>query len=229
MTPQFQGRFCQNCQKTVVDFTQMSDAEVVEWLGKETGNTCGRFSHTQIEKPLILISGYRQSHIWKTASLVLAAWLSAKPVKADISPQVTATFQTSTTGLKVEPKKEPADSTIIIKGKVVDGATQETMPGVTVQLKGTTIAAPTSVDGVFTISLPTGLDLENSFLVFSFIGYDSQEKPVKHFLKNPKAEMVLSMSTSIMGEVVVIRQFTPRGLYYSVRSFFGYTIPNLFR
>jgi hypothetical protein len=229
MRPEFQGRFCQNCQKTVVDFTQMSDAEVVRWLEKENGRVCGRFRHNQVDKPLLLASAPQHRHIWKTTCLVFAAWLSTKSADAKTPPQDTHTFQTSDLAPTVEALKVPTDSTIIIKGKVVDGATQETMPGVTVQVKGTNIAAPTTVDGIFTISLPTGADLENSFLVFSFIGYDSQEKPINHFLKNPKTEMVLNMSTSIMGEIIVTRQFTPRGLYYTVRSFFGYTIPNLFR
>ncbi len=45
------------------------------------------------------------------------------------------------------------------------------MPGVTVQLKGTSTAAPTGIDGSYSISVPSA----GGTLVFSFIGYTSQE------------------------------------------------------
>jgi hypothetical protein len=44
-----QGRFCQSCQKTVVDFTQLTDQQTIELLAS-TGNTCGRFAVGQLER-----------------------------------------------------------------------------------------------------------------------------------------------------------------------------------
>jgi predicted house-cleaning NTP pyrophosphatase (Maf/HAM1 superfamily) len=44
MTPETQGRFCGACEKTVVDFTTMSDAEILQYFSKpDVGKTCGRF------------------------------------------------------------------------------------------------------------------------------------------------------------------------------------------
>src|SRR5450755_3160813 len=47
------------------------------------------------------------------------------------------------------------------------------IPGVTVKIKGTSVGAPTDVNGKFSISAPA-----NSVLVFSFIGYTTKEVPV---------------------------------------------------
>lgn len=55
-------------------------------------------------------------------------------------------------------------------GKVVDGADQQPIPGVAVMVKGTTQGTVTDFDGNFTLSADQG-----STLVFSFIGYASQE------------------------------------------------------
>ncbi|MFA6152784.1 MAG: hypothetical protein WC716_15780 [Chitinophagaceae bacterium] len=53
MTPESKGRFCGSCQKTVVDFTKMSDEQVKNYLlDKKNKNTCGRFYATQIGRPL---------------------------------------------------------------------------------------------------------------------------------------------------------------------------------
>jgi hypothetical protein len=49
MTPNTQGRFCGSCQKTVVDFTQQSDYDIAQFLGKpENADACGRFTVEQI-------------------------------------------------------------------------------------------------------------------------------------------------------------------------------------
>lgn len=51
MTPNEQGRFCNACAKTVVDFTQMSDDEVKHFLlaKKEEERICGRFKNGQLQ------------------------------------------------------------------------------------------------------------------------------------------------------------------------------------
>ncbi|RNI27748.1 TonB-dependent receptor [Rufibacter immobilis] len=58
-----------------------------------------------------------------------------------------------------------------IKGTVTDAQTGEGMPGVTVQLKGSTTAAPTGVTGDYEISVPAA----EGTLVFTFIGYTNKE------------------------------------------------------
>lgn len=57
-----------------------------------------------------------------------------------------------------------------ITGQVVD-ALNESMPGVNVQVKGTTNGTITNIDGKFSISVPNS----KSVLVFTFIGYSKQE------------------------------------------------------
>ena len=59
-----------------------------------------------------------------------------------------------------------------ITGKVTS-ADGEPLPGVTVLVKGTTVGATTAPDGTYSLSVPE----QPSTLVFSFIGYTSQEKP----------------------------------------------------
>lgn len=53
MSPEAQGRFCQSCAKKVIDFSQMSDKQILDTLSKASGNTCGRFTSDQLERPLV--------------------------------------------------------------------------------------------------------------------------------------------------------------------------------
>lgn len=55
MLPAEQGRFCQSCEKTVVDFSQMSDEQVLNYFKLKQQNServCGRFRAEQVSKPV---------------------------------------------------------------------------------------------------------------------------------------------------------------------------------
>src|SRR5690606_17510568 len=57
----------------------------------------------------------------------------------------------------------------IVSGKVTDTA-GEPIPGVTVSVEGSTIGTVTALDGNYSLNAP-----ENTILVFSFIGYQTQK------------------------------------------------------
>ena len=48
MTPNVNGRFCDACKLTVVDFTKMSDDQIKNFLLNK-GHVCGRFDCTQVD------------------------------------------------------------------------------------------------------------------------------------------------------------------------------------
>ncbi|WP_210466369.1 MULTISPECIES: SusC/RagA family TonB-linked outer membrane protein [Rufibacter] len=83
-----------------------------------------------------------------------------------------------------------------ITGKVTDASTGEGMPGVTVQLKGSTTAVPTDVNGSYSISVPAG----GGTLVFTFIGYTNQEVAIGN---QTSVNVRLSTDAEQLKEVVV--------------------------
>ena len=52
MTPAGPGRHCAACAKTVVDFTQQTDAEILAYLARAKGTSCGRIRADQLVRPL---------------------------------------------------------------------------------------------------------------------------------------------------------------------------------
>jgi hypothetical protein len=52
MTPSEKGRYCNSCQKVVVDFSIMSDAEIMRYFQKNTGSTCGNFTVGQLSREI---------------------------------------------------------------------------------------------------------------------------------------------------------------------------------
>ncbi len=88
------------------------------------------------------------------------------------------------------------NATVTITGKVTDHANGQTLPGVTIKVKGSTLGTVTDINGNFSLQVP-----ENSVLIISYVGYDSAEVPVKE-----KANLNISLQVSAknLNEVVVI-------------------------
>lgn len=83
----------------------------------------------------------------------------------------------------------------VIKGKVVDNKNNP-LPGVSVRVKGSTIATVTNADGGYTISTPSG-----ATLIFTMIGFSVQEIPVGN---SQNLNVTLLEESSALNEVVVI-------------------------
>lgn len=89
-----------------------------------------------------------------------------------------------------------AQNNFPVTGKVTDN-TGKPLEGVTVQVKGTTNITSTKADGSFSIIAPSG----NSVLVFSYIGFTSQQVPIGN---KGQVNLSLSAADNSMDQVVVI-------------------------
>jgi hypothetical protein len=82
-----------------------------------------------------------------------------------------------------------------ITGKVTSADSGEPIPGVNVRIKGTTIGSVTGIDGNYSITAAPG-----NILVFSFLGFSTQEINVK---QTGAINVKLSSTSSNLNEVVV--------------------------
>ena len=85
---------------------------------------------------------------------------------------------------------------IKISGKVTDKATGETLPGVNIVIKGTSVGTTTDIDGKYNIEAP-----QNSTLRVSFIGYSSKGIAVK---SRSKIDITLELSSEQLDEIIVV-------------------------
>jgi len=86
---------------------------------------------------------------------------------------------------------------IIVSGTVSDAATGGGMPGVNIQVKGTTIGTISDIAGKYSLPVPD----RNAALIFSFIGYVTQEIPL-----NGRTTIEIALKGEVTGleEVVVV-------------------------
>jgi len=83
-----------------------------------------------------------------------------------------------------------------ITGRVTSGSTRETLPFATVAIQGTTTGTTTSIDGDFTIMVPSA----ETVLVFSILGYETLELPV---VVGRRMDVRMEMSAATLDAVVI--------------------------
>ncbi|RYY05855.1 MAG: TonB-dependent receptor, partial [Sphingobacteriaceae bacterium] len=90
----------------------------------------------------------------------------------------------------------------IIRGKITDATSGETLIGVSVLIKGTTTGTVTDVNGTFSISASA-----NSTLTFTYIGYTTQDVAVGN---QTTINVKLTAAATQLAQVVVIGYGTQR-------------------
>lgn len=85
---------------------------------------------------------------------------------------------------------------LTVSGTITDGTSGDPLPGVTILVKGTTNGTTTDINGRYTLQTDA-----NAILVFSFIGYSTQEIPVNG---RSVVDVVMSVATEELEEVIVI-------------------------
>src|SRR5690606_21354554 len=101
------------------------------------------------------------------------------------------------TAAKQEEKIEVVIEDFRVTGTVTSGDGSGAMPGVTILVKGTSIGATTDASGKYTIEAPDG----NAVLVFSFIGYLTEEVPIE---SRSVIDLVMMPDITTLEEIVVI-------------------------
>ncbi|MDZ7692476.1 MAG: SusC/RagA family TonB-linked outer membrane protein [Balneolaceae bacterium] len=90
-----------------------------------------------------------------------------------------------------------AQNTETVSGTITDQSDGTTLPGVNILVKGTTIGTTTNSEGQYELKVPSLQDT----LVFSFIGYQSQEVPIQG---RTTIDVELASRTLIGEELVVV-------------------------
>lgn len=106
---------------------------------------------------------------------------------------------------------------VTVSGKVLSGEDRSSIPGVNILIKGTTNGTITDATGSFSITASSSSDV----LVFSFVGFTTQEVPIgdRNLL-----EVVLASDATELAEIVVTAlgiEKNKKALGYSVQSVTG--------
>ena len=208
MTPGDKGRFCDSCQKTVHDFTSMSDAQLIAFLkNPSNGSFCGRFYNDQLERDFE-ISRKRLPWMKYFLQLIIPAFLFTSKAKAQGQTRLlgdTVLVDSKKNGKNLNESyinKPDTNKSKKVSGKLVDekgGA----IPYATVAIKGTRSGVAADANGNFNIGLVA--DRSPATLVFSCVGFETKEITIdSNIMENRCNVQLAQMVTGTVGAVVVV-------------------------
>jgi len=149
MSPEGKGRFCANCKKTIIDFSNLSEPELYRLFSNDNSIACGRFHNDQLNKRILPATPpNRFSKNLSRAAAALFAFASLESASAGESQKnITTTVQ-----LPIE--KNPQDRTA--GGYIISGQVQDTHGNLLENAKisvGDSVLAVTGKDGNFEFRL----------------------------------------------------------------------------
>lgn len=208
MTPNEQGKFCDHCAKSVIDFTKSSDAELAKKFSSNSEQLCGRFDKDQLNR--VLESKTQKSCFSPSkylAGLVLLAGSKSSLATESIIPVqktvVTNNFQSEATECQAIHPKDSLRK--VIEGTVYDHETGETVPAVLVKIRNTSAFAYSDFDGKFFLVIPDSVDLQFVTIYTEALDADGEDVVVDRTKNTSNIDLHVFYST----EITEIGYFVP--------------------
>jgi hypothetical protein len=169
------GKFCLSCQKTVVDFSRMTNEEIINYFEQNAGKSiCGRIAKHQHNTP---ISNYRKI-ITPWFNKYVAGLFMALGFYQPLRGQ-TVEFKPEHHMMKgkiaVKNTQMPSDKKLVINGRVLDSQTNKGIKGVEITVAGSEIVVTTDKNGNYSIEVPPRLQNESLILIVNHANYIYKE------------------------------------------------------
>ena len=175
----YESNLLRNAEKVSIHVRDAEFSDVLEQLFRDQP-----YSYAVIEKTVVVKPKTGGSH-------------KAEPRIEHSSPVFrNPVLMTPASGKQIRRIADAPVQERIVRGKVTDES-GEVLPGVSVLIKGTQKGTITDDQGSFSLDVPE----EDAVLVFSFVGYHSQEVPVGN---KTLLDVVLSVDTKTLEEIVVV-------------------------
>jgi hypothetical protein len=196
-----EGGFCGSCQKNVIDFTQMSESQLVAYfrdLPAKENKICGRFRNDQLEKNYRVNDWFPKwnvlnnqvnyevpvSRFLEKSSTISLPFISNMKVVRNVTMAV----------LTLVFAEQGFGQTRLLSGKVVDGTDGTPIIGASISIKGKKKVVTADMNGSYQIQVDA-----KDILIVSCIGYVRKEIESKKVKKNEP----MDLQADLLGEIVV--------------------------
>lgn len=217
MTPTQQGRFCNACAKQVVDFSAMSDAEVLNYFsGIKNEKVCGRAYPDQLDRMITMPVYPKKKWLgyWNYITMLFLFFSKTTTTKAQGGIKVVSLAQVKTNSpvnvvqsLQGKVGEVVIDNNSIIKGRVIDTDGQP-IAGAGITKKGTNQGVLSDSYGNYKISVNKVSDI----LQINAVGFQKLEIHSKNLNENDI--MLTKMEQLLLGDVVVVGRMISSDGYY---------------
>ena len=203
MTPTQQGRFCSSCAKEVVDFSTMTDTQVLNYFASiNNEKVCGRAYPDQLNRPVTLPISPKKKLFWywNYITMFFLFFCKTNNVKAQGGIKVnTEITKCKMLPALLMPKGQVAVNTNnnkIISGKVTD-ETGAPIAGAAILIKGLQQGTSTDVNGFYSLKANSQKDV----IEITALGFEKQD--LRLYTLNNADTVLTKLKLQTLGEVVI--------------------------
>ncbi len=158
------GRLCEACDRTLIDFTGLSEQEILTQQIANDFKLCGSYTKLQIDRiyRYQLLQESKKKTPWLVSLLMGGSMLSPLLSNAQ-TPFITDSLITQSPAIPGVPgniqlplltRKGASMDTMYVSGTIVDNTSGETLPFAVVRVEGVEGHVFSNIDGRFEITLP---------------------------------------------------------------------------
>jgi len=202
MLEEEKGKFCLSCQKTVVDFSRMTNEQIINYFNTASGKTCGRIAKHQLDMPISNYRNVKTPFFNKYVAGFLMALGFYNPSHAQNNEPRTEQH------IKGKMAVNPVNSSkkkLVINGRVISAKTKKPIPNASITIVGSDVNVLTDKNGNYIIYVPSDFQNTSLQVAITAVGYESffvtgidyHKTSVSIITKMEKEEM------HIMGDMVM--------------------------
>lgn len=211
------GRYCQGCQKEVIDFTQLSNQEIIGYFEqKRKVKTCGHFSEEQLNQLNRSLKQPPKASLQQSLSaLALGTLLTASSCQTSKGISH-ANCKNHKSHYEIVDRSINKKDTISaeITGAVIS-EDNEPLPGVFIQIGETNIGAVSDLDGEFKLVVTTDL-MQAKVLTTKYAGFENLQINLDE-VTDKKIKITLVNDPNLLtGEVLVVRPSFPKRIWQRI-------------
>jgi hypothetical protein len=200
MHPSEKGKFCDLCQKEVIDFTTWTDDAVIQYFELNPQQICGRLAENQLVRinQILTTHAPKQPNLWRVFAWALSATtLVASGAKAMETQHTTLQ---SKNAASLTPPIEQIPIIQPIKGYIYDSYDNQPIKGAMIEIENLGCVAYSDENGAFTIASNLIAPQNSITLSISKAGYHTQEKVLN--VNDSNFEIYLTTTTQLQTVVV---------------------------
>ncbi len=200
------GKFCDLCSKNVVDFSILSDSEIIKIIENPSRDICAKMSPLQTNRLLSNQSERKNFHLSKTITtlLVVGSVKGTFTSEQNLTKQDQTVVSSNINSIEKFLEKAATDSLKkTISGSIINENTDETLDYEYVFIEGTNISAITDTLGNFTLNVPDDFTAEEIVLVLKATGWESDTRTIVYRKDLPITNLIIKKESPMVGEYII--------------------------